>query len=279
MYKQTIISKNSRQYLEDILIQIKNELRDNQSFNNLLMYLRDFRRTEKEEENLIKKESDNRNLSNQLNRAVNKTIEDTKEQAQNANKKIAKCKDDIETMLFDNALKIRYVDQWENARIEQGLMICDKNENEQQEIIDQYKNEIEKEIRINIEIENYITENQKDIEESIENWMQRYDTELEEKVMQIQTLKDKKEEQEIKYKQMLLDYEVHGKEIAEFLIFKENKRIEEETEALRNAAATKIQAWWRGLMVRLKLGPFNPNPKKKKKKDKKGKKDKGKKKK
>lgn len=48
---------------------------------------------------------------------------------------------------------------------------------------------------------------------------------------------------------------------------RERKRKEEERLEMLNKKATKIQAWWRGMMVRHKLGPFNP---------KKGKKGKGK---
>lgn len=44
----------------------------------------------------------------------------------------------------------------------------------------------------------------------------------------------------------------------------EKQRIEEELRFL-NRMATVIQAWWRGTMVRKKLGPYRPASKKKKK--------------
>lgn len=63
-------------------------------------------------------------------------------------------------------------------------------------------------------------------------------------------------------------FEEHRKAIENYLEFKETAKREAEYLQMLENMATRIQAWWRGLMVRLKLGPFNP---KKGKKGKKGK--------
>lgn len=49
--------------------------------------------------------------------------------------------------------------EWEKSRNEQNLLFCKQKEKELQTIIDNYKTEIEKEIRINAEIELYILGN------------------------------------------------------------------------------------------------------------------------
>uniref|UniRef100_A0A1X7TI59 Dynein regulatory complex protein 9 n=1 Tax=Amphimedon queenslandica TaxID=400682 RepID=A0A1X7TI59_AMPQE len=49
---------------------------------------------------------------------------------------------------------------------------------------------------------------------------------------------------------------------------KERQRIKEEQEKKENTTATKIQAWWRGMMVRKRLGPFKKGGKKGKSKKK-----------
>lgn len=54
---------------------------------------------------------------------------------------------------------------------------------------------------------------------------------------------------------------------------KEQKRLEQEELERKIRAAIRIQAWWRGVMVRKCLGPFRKKKGKKgKKNDKKGKK-------
>lgn len=42
----------------------------------------------------------------------------------------------------------------------------------------------------------------------------------------------------------------------EYLAEKEYRRQQQEYEQYRHQKATKIQAWWRGVMVRRYLGPF-----------------------
>lgn len=264
-----------------ILTRVKDELYENNTFESLKDFLEQFHHTETEEQTLLSDESYNKAHAAMLKTTVKRKLEDSQKEIIRVNEIIAKCKDQMETFLFDNALKMRYLENWENARIEQGYMTCDKNEQELTDVINKYKNEIEKEIRINAEIQSYLAENQKDMEESIEGWMNRYESELEEKQIQIQTYKDKREDQKKRYDNMLVTYENHSKEIQDWLEYKEKKRVQDEIDKERNDAATKIQAWWRGMMYRHKLGPWNPNPPKKKrdkkKKDKKGKKGKQKK--
>lgn len=56
-------------------------------------------------------------------------------------------------------LRCRYMGEWEKSRSEQNLLSCKQKETALQTIIDNYKTESEKEIRINAEIEMYIIEN------------------------------------------------------------------------------------------------------------------------
>lgn len=46
------------------------------------------------------------------------------------------------------------------------------------------------------------------------------------------------------------------KEIEDYLATKEDLRRSKEREEYLNKMATKIQAWWRGTMVRRHLGPY-----------------------
>lgn len=257
-----------RTFLEDILIQVRNELKDVFTYNSLKDFLKNYYETDKEEKRLICEEDLNKRYASLLKVAIKKKVDESRYELHTLEEAIGKCKDDMEIMLFDNALKTRYLKSWENARIEQRFMLCDQNEKEQINIINQYRSEIEKEIRINDEIVTYINENQKDIEEGIEHWMKRYDTELEERQTEIQAFKDRREEQQLRYKDTTKLYHEHAQAIEEWLDYKEKKRIEDERKARRLDASIRLQAWWRGLMVRLQLGPFNP----KRKKGKKGKK-------
>jgi len=62
-------------------------------------------------------------------------------------------------------------------------------------------------------------------------------------------------------------YHEYSKVVEEDRQEKERLRKEAEREKEENLACTRIQAWWKGIMVRKQLGPYKP-----KKKGKKGKK-------
>lgn len=75
----------------------------------------------------------------------------------------------------------------------------------------------------------------------------------------------------------MFQFDQHQQEIDDYLQYRKEKEEKEAHEMFLNMTATRIQAWWRGTMVRRCLGPFR---KKKggKGKDAKGKGKKGKKK-
>ena len=62
----------------------------------------------------------------------------------------------------------------------------------------------------------------------------------------------------------MLQYRSNQEFIDTYLAEKEALQKEKEREELVQKSAIKIQAWWRGVMVRRKLGPYRPAEKKKK---------------
>ena len=160
-------------------------------------------------------------------------------------------------------IKKRYVENWEISRHEQFVhqevtkedQLCDDSE--------KYQVTIRDEFIASKFICDYEDEYRDWLETSLDEWMDRYDIEFEDLESKILiTNKDLTNlEENIKfYEKTFLD---HKKEMEDYV---EDKRIRK----LHNEMATKIQAWWRGTLVRKKLGPYREL--KKGKKGKKGKK-------
>lgn len=61
-----------------------------------------------------------------------------------------------------------------------------------------------------------------------------------------------------------LQYRRNQEFIDTYLAEKEALKREEEEKERARRSAIRIQAWWRGVMVRRKLGPYRPQEKKKK---------------
>lgn len=108
------------------------------------------------------------------------------------------------------------------------------------------------------------------LEETIKSWQRRYEAERIQLDEQIKHTEETIEDVKSKYELIRSWYEKREQFIEEYYI--EQKQLEEirKIEAGQRAAAIRIQAWWRGTMVRKQLGPYRP--KKKSKKPKAGKK-------
>lgn len=103
-------------------------------------------------------------------------------------------------------------------------------------------------------------------------WTEKYEQELLQLDMQINEIKDVMIALKLKFDEMNEKFSLRDVEIRDYL---EERQILEDANILierQHEAVVKIQAWWRGIMVRRNLGPYR------RKKPKKSKKSKGKKK-
>lgn len=169
-----------------------------------------------------------------------------------------------------NRLEVNMVKKWENARQEQVDAVYNHELKKLHQERDDYEEKTEKElIAINEIMAFYRTKCAK-LEESIELWQQRYETERKDLDEQIKHTEETIEDVISKHEHIRSCFEKRERFIEEYYI--EQKELEEirKIEEGQHAAAVRIQAWWRGTMVRRQLGPYRP--KKKSKKPKAGKK-------
>ncbi|KAM4771320.1 dynein regulatory complex protein 9-like isoform 2-T2 [Rhinophrynus dorsalis] len=136
--------------------------------------------------------------------------------------------------------------------------------------IQNVKVKMDEEIRVHVEIENFLRQHQQELEEKLEYWMEKYDKDTEEKQAELNSLKASRANDLILFQELALQYKEYEKVIIEDRLEKEKLLKQKKQEKLELASVIKLQAWWRGMMVRKGLGPY------KKTKSKKGK-DKGKK--
>ena len=123
------------------------------------------------------------------------------------------------------------------------------------------------EARCNIEIETFLRAHHTLLEEKVEYWMEKYDNDVEAKQTELDNLKTAKANDLARLQELTQKYHEYDKVVQEDKVEKERLRKEAERQLEEQKACTKIQSWWRGIMVRKQLGPY-----KVKKKGKKGKK-------
>ena len=123
-----------------------------------------------------------------------------------------------------------------------------------------------------MEIESFLRSHHTLLEEKVEYWMSKYDTDVENKQVELDNLRQTKLNDFARLQELTQRFLEYSKVVEEDRLEKEALRMKEEVELKEKTACSKIQAWWRRVMVRRQLGPFKPKKKKKGKKTSKGKK-------
>ncbi|XP_050070627.1 dynein regulatory complex protein 9-like [Anopheles maculipalpis] len=156
--------------------------------------------------------------------------------------------------------KQRFVMLWELARKEQlqkSISLRVQDLQQEQTIADRSRTNA---IRAALKIDEYYDWKLANIEQSIEDWMTRFDREKEEQDSRFQ----KARATEKLWNELLQLHEQQAQEIVD--LEKDLERWEEDAKFKEycHRMATKLQAWWRGTMVRKGFGRFDTTGKRNK---------------
>ncbi|KAM7344828.1 dynein regulatory complex protein 9-like [Cochliomyia hominivorax] len=234
--------------------------------------------------NVIEKQKENNNevdtITNELkeNKKILKNLKALQKSEENEmSEKLAEksqhiegLRDQLNNIKRINHLEVRLVEKWENNRLNQATIVGEKEERLLvKEILDLHRR-MASEQRLIYEIESFRNNEISELKDKIADWKQKFHEEKSKIVTKNLTLtqniadilKSHEKHREITEQRRIF--------VAEYLEQKaEEQRLYEE-QCYRIECAVRIQAWWRGVMVRRGLGPYR-------KKSKKGKKSKGKK--
>lgn len=175
-----------------------------------------------------------------------------------------KLEQDLQVEKFNSGIMTTYFTKWTKVRIQQNVMKVALAEGVHKGSIKSDQKAIKRETIAHNQIVKYLEENIKGMQAKIDYWAERYSKEVEHLDIEIAQTKQKRLEEAERMAKMLRTFETREREINKYL----EERAERERLAQlafhRKVNATKIQAWWRGTMVRWQLGDYDPNKKKKK---------------
>ncbi|XP_050060021.1 dynein regulatory complex protein 9-like [Aphis gossypii] len=188
--------------------------------------------------------------------SLEKKIQKFKQKEEEIDAIIEKCTADGEHKAIRRETEKNYVDKWEKSRVENFKFKFKSEELELQKYIIELQAKMKTDQVVDKENEQYLDYSIKELEEQIEYWECKYKTDnkeideklenlivtLEEKTKEIECLKKTFNERKI-----IIEEHAENKQRAE-----EEKKLIDHMEKM----ATKIQAWWRGTMVRRRLGPY-----------------------
>ncbi|MEE6509641.1 hypothetical protein FKM82_027100 [Ascaphus truei] len=182
---------------------------------------------------------------------------------------IAHLKDQLQEMKAKTGMEGKYVQKDTELQVSQTQKKCSIAESQLQTEFQKIKCRMDEEIRVHVEIENFLRQHQQELEEKLEYWMEKYDKDTEAKQAELTALKTSRANDLTLLQELAKQYKDFEKVIIEDRMEKEKTLLQKKQEKMELMSAIKLQAWWRGMMVR--KGPKKTKSKKGKDKETKGK--------
>ncbi|XP_053970753.1 dynein regulatory complex protein 9 [Hylaeus volcanicus] len=219
---------------------------------------------EKEERSLLAESDKLEEVGAQLEKMFNDETIAIEEKKKRILNELAEEQRDIEKLKLIADAELEYVTAWETARYEQNVLRGEMEIEKLERILNDRRVREKNEERVHNELTKFLTretasfeEKSKELEERYVRERAMYEREIRRLRWEIKTRRKELEELEVEYR--------HNQEFIDaYLTEKETLRKEKEQKERARRSAIRIQAWWRGVMVRRKLGPYRPEEKKKK---------------
>lgn len=264
--------QNDRQYFSDVIANAMKEMQDSGSFQSLLDTLGKERDSKMNFHEVITREEKGRRKIKFLQKQLVDVKKERQMQVQNGNEYIAHLKDQLQEMKAKTNMENLYMKRNTELQVTQTQKKCNRAEELLLEEIEKLRMKTEEENRVHMEIEMFLKKEQQKLEEKLEFWMEKFDKDTEAKQNELNALKAAKAT-DLSHLQdlakMIREYE---QVIIEDRMEKEKTRKKLEQDDLELKSIVKLQAWWRGTVIRREIGGFKmPKKEKDDSKDSKGK--------
>ncbi|XP_026734302.1 dynein regulatory complex protein 9-like isoform X1 [Trichoplusia ni] len=245
-----------RKYVNNVVQSTYLDLAQSFHFTPLVKYIREIETRNKYRAELEEEESKNRMLRKELSRQVRQQRNHFKTVLYDTDVNIDRLRTQVEDSVLLSEVRSRYIDNWQQARAEQNNQVISDIESIPGDKIANYKLRTGQENRVHAEVELLVNIAINETLAKVEEWMDKYDTDMENIDLKIQIKKNDYQnmrDKRFELEEMLAKHEMQMKA---WIKFKEEREENRRYIELMTNSAIIVQAWWRGLIVRLQLGPF-----------------------
>ncbi|NXP37364.1 DRC9 protein, partial [Leiothrix lutea] len=245
-----------RQYASDVITLTIKNMEELGTFSSLT----DANEREKAKKNkffdvLIREEKGKNEI-----KALQKQLQDVKTQAdkdlQNRDKVIDCLKDKLQEKTAKLNTESYYMKRNTDLQTQEIQKKCSSAENALEKEFQNWKSKTDEEIQLHMETENFLTQQYQKVKEKLEYWIEKYNKDTAAKDEELDDLRALKAENLETMQRFAKEYLTFQATIIIDRTDKEAKRKQREQEALELKSAVKVQAWWKGMMVRRFLGPY-----------------------
>ncbi|NXU18780.1 DRC9 protein, partial [Pardalotus punctatus] len=191
-----------------------------------------------------------------LQKQLQDVKKETEEDLQNQDKVIDRLKDKLQEQTAILNTESYYLKKNTDLQVHLTQKKCSNAENALEKEIQNLKTVIDEEIQVHTETEIFLMQQYQKVKEKLEYWMEKYKKETDAKDQELDDLRALKAK----------NFKTMQKYAKECLVFQETiimdrtekdmRKEQIKQEALELKSALKVQAWWKGTMVRKFLGPY-----------------------
>ncbi|XP_038843553.1 dynein regulatory complex protein 9-like [Salvelinus namaycush] len=265
------------QFVAHVIADVLAELQEKGTFHSLLFAVGEEKRRKANLQDIIIREEGSQQRIKALQRQLLDIRKEKTLELQRREEMTAHLKDQLQGMKAKTGLERKYVKSSAELLVYQGQKINTHSEKQLEDEIRLQQKRLEEERRVHMETETFLKEHQTSLGEKLEVWMERYERDMEDKQQELNSLRNNKANNLSQLQELAKKYRDIEQVVIEDRMEKEALRRKLEKEHMERDAATKIQSWWRGTLVRRGLGPYKKGKTPKSKEGKKGKKGKKKK--
>ncbi|KAF6119181.1 IQ motif containing G [Phyllostomus discolor] len=262
--KQTITSTETlkkiqmdRQFLSDVITDTMQELQNSGTFTSLLKALSEERENKMHFYDIIAREENGRKQIKYLQKQLLNVKRERQVEVQRQNEYIAHLKDQLQELKAKTNMENHYMKRNAEVQISQTQKKCNKTEELLLEEIEKLRLKTEEENQIHMAIEIFLRKEQQKLEEKLEFWMEKFDKDTEMKQNELNALKSAKASDLAHLQDLARMIREYEQVIIEDRMEKEKNRKNVEQALLELKSIIKLQAWWRGTIVRNEIGSFS----------------------
>jgi len=266
-----------RQFAEDTLRACLEEVKSKGTFDSLMVSVADEIERKSRYKLAQEREVAARKELRHLQRQLGQTKKAKDLEVHEMTEMIAHLKDQLQEMKSKSNLESKYVKKSAVNSLDMNSTLKRVEETDLGDKLEQVKKEIEMENRTHTDVINFLHKKRKYLGEKVEYWMEKFEVDTEAKSAELTQLKADKEKDFRTLQELARTYDDYERVVIDDRMIKQKKKEKEERQVLEEQTSVRLQAWWRGTMVRRGLGPWCKEEKKGKKGKKGGKKGGGKK--
>ncbi|XP_051482796.1 dynein regulatory complex protein 9 isoform X1 [Apus apus] len=245
-----------RQYASDTITATMKEMQESGTFNTLTEAVEKERARKNKFQDLLIREEEGKKEIKALKKQLQAVKKETEIELKKRDTTIAYLMDELQETKAKTDMEISYMKKRTDLQIHQTKKKCSNAENALDEEIQKLKSKTDKEIQVHNEVENFLGRRCKTLVEELEHWADKYENDMGAKDEELDALKASKANNLEKLQKIAKECQVFEETIISDRAEREARKKQLEQDALELKSILKLQAWWRGVMVRRNLGPY-----------------------